>query len=289
MNTRLKTLALAAALGASAMAHAAPTAEEIKQLGSTLTPWGAIKAGNADGSIPAYTGGIEPPAGYDPAKPGFRPDPFAGEKPLFSITAANMAQYEDKLTEGHKEMLRKYPGFRIDVYPTHRTAKYPQYVLDNTLKNAGSCELAPNELQLAGTCYGGVLFPIPKNGSQVMWNRAVKYDQYAYYSPRQTSTLVDRSGRRVETGAFEYWQTFPLMDPSRTAPIGADEMLEFGRVDWTGPARKAGEAGDARLGGHAQRRPPFVDLHAGPAPREAVAGRGLRHPQPGGRRRRHGG
>lgn len=68
-----------------------PTPEEIKQLGTTLTPWGAIKAGNADGSIPAYTGGIEPPASYDAKKPQFRPDPFAAEKPLFSITAANMA------------------------------------------------------------------------------------------------------------------------------------------------------------------------------------------------------
>lgn len=51
-------------------------------------------------------------------------------------------------------MLKKYPSFRIDVYPTHRTAKYPKYVADNTLKNASSCQLAPNLLQLAGTCFG---------------------------------------------------------------------------------------------------------------------------------------
>ena len=242
MNIRAKALTLAMmALGASGTALAVATPEEIKQLGTTLTPWGAIKAGNADGSIPAYTGGIEPPASYDAKKPQFRPDPFAAEKPLFSITAANMAKYEDKLSAGQKEMLKKYPSFRIDVYPTHRTAKYPKYVADNTLKNAASCQLAPNLLQLAGTCFGGVPFPVPKNGSEVMWNRTLKYDQYAYVSPGQTSTLVDRSGRRIETGAFAYWQTFPHYEPTRTKPIAADEMIEFGRVDWSGPARKAGE------------------------------------------------
>mgnify|MGYP000908958050 FL=1 len=101
MNIRAKALTLAMmALGASGAALAVATPEEIKQLGTTLTPWGAIKAGNADGSIPAYTGGIEPPASYDAKKPQFRPDPFAAEKPLFSITAANMAKYEDKLSAG---------------------------------------------------------------------------------------------------------------------------------------------------------------------------------------------
>ncbi len=240
MKFQAKTLALAIAL-ASGTASAAPTPEEIKQLGTTLTPWGATKAGNADGSIPEYKGGIEPPASYDPKKPNFRPDPFANEKPLFSINAQNMSKYEDKLSAGTKEMLKKYPEYRIDVYPTHRTAKYPKYVLDNTLKNAASCKLADNLLQLSGTCFGGVPFPIPKTGSEVMWNRTMKYDQYAYYSPNQTSTLVDRSGRRVETGAFAYWQTFPAMNPARTEPIKADEMLEYGRIDWTGPARKAGE------------------------------------------------
>lgn len=241
MKIGIKTLALTAMMTLPLAAQAGPSADEIKQLGTTLTPWGAIAAGNAEGTIPPYSGGINPPPNYDAGKPGIRPDPFANEKPLFSISAANLGDYEDKLTDGVKEMLRKYSTFRIDVYPTHRTAKYPQYVSDNTLKNAQSCELAPNMLQLAGTCFGGVPFPIPKSGSEVMWNRTMKYDQFAYYSPAQTSTLVDRSGGLVESGAFIYWQTFPAYDPARTTPIGADEMLEYGRVDWTGPARKAGE------------------------------------------------
>lgn len=241
MNMRVKTLALMVAFGASGAASAALTADEIKQLGTTLTIWGAVKAGNADGSIPAYTGPVQPPTNYDPKKPGFRPDPFANEKPLYSITAANADKYTDKLSVGIKEMLKKYPTFRLDIYPTHRTANYPQYVLDNTLKNAATCKLAESRLQLAGTCFGGVPFPIPKNGSEVMWNRTMKYDQYAYYSEHQTSTMVDTRGRAITTGAFTYWQTYPHYNPARTTPLKPDEILEFGRIDWTGPARKAGE------------------------------------------------
>ena len=39
--------------------------EEIARLGKDLTPLGGEKAGNADGSIPEWTGGItKPPASY---------------------------------------------------------------------------------------------------------------------------------------------------------------------------------------------------------------------------------
>jgi hypothetical protein len=241
MKLCANTLTLLAALGVSGSVLAEATPDDIKKLGTTLTAWGAEAGGNAAGTIPPYTGGINPPATYDPAKPRFRPDPFVDEKPLFSVTAANAAQHADKLTEGVKEMLKLYPSFRLDVYPTHRTAKFPKFFLDNTLKNASTCKLADNLLQLAGTCWGGVLFPIPKNGSEVMWNRALKYDQFAYHSLVQTSTMVDTRGRAILGGQYEYWQTFPLNDPNRTTPITKDEIFEYARIPYIGPARKAGE------------------------------------------------
>src|SRR5262245_13122701 len=120
---------------------AAVSPEEARQLGTTLTPWGAEVAGNADGRIPKYTGGIKPPAGYDPGKPGIRPDPFADEKPVLTITAKNMQQHAAKLTEGTKALFAKYPEFRIEVYPTHRTARYPEFYQQNSLKNAIDCQL----------------------------------------------------------------------------------------------------------------------------------------------------
>src|SRR5262245_39892526 len=130
LTRRLTVAALAIAYGG--LAYAAVTAEEAKKPGTTLTAVGAEKAGNAAKTIPEYTGGLTTaPAGFKPGD-GIRPDPFAAEKPLFSIDAKNMAQYEANLTEGAKALMKAYPSFRMDVYPTHRTAAFPKFVLENT-------------------------------------------------------------------------------------------------------------------------------------------------------------
>ena len=101
-----------------------------------MTPVGAEKAGNKDNTIPAWDGGLtKAPAGFD-VKKGYA-DPFAGEKPLFTITAANAEQYKDKLSVGQLAMLKKYPTFKMIVYPTHRTAAYPANVTDDVKKFAG--------------------------------------------------------------------------------------------------------------------------------------------------------
>src|SRR5437773_9748979 len=98
-----KTLLVAAlaALFANG-ASAAVSADEAKQLGTTLTATGAEKAGNKDGTIPEYTGGLTtPPATFQKGS-GIRPDPYAGEKPRMVIDSKNAAQNADKLTEGTK-------------------------------------------------------------------------------------------------------------------------------------------------------------------------------------------
>src|SRR6059036_4330110 len=155
-------VATAACLAALSVpfAAAAATTEDAARLKTELTPFGAEKAGNKDGSIPAWTGGYTTPIPGD--KPGGRRgDPFKDEKPLFSITAQNMDQYAAKLTDGTKELLKKYPEFRVDVYKTHRTAVAPQWVYDNILQNATKGRL---EGDLPKDVYGGVPFPIPKAG-----------------------------------------------------------------------------------------------------------------------------
>src|SRR5207237_9594891 len=131
----------------------------------TLTSIGAEKAGNKDGSIPAYTGGMTTaPAGYK-AGDGLRPDPYASEKPKFSVDAKNMAQYGDKLSEGTKALMQKYPSFRIDVYPTQRTVAFPKYVTDNTLKNATKAKTENDGRSISGA-HAGFPLPIPKTGNE---------------------------------------------------------------------------------------------------------------------------
>lgn len=240
MHSTTKLIAGAIAVAFSTAAIAAASEEEAKQLGTTLTPWGAIKAGNKDGSIPAYTGPVKPPASFDPKNPGHRPDPFADEKPIYSITAKNMERYADKLSEGMKAVFKKYPDFRMDVYPTHRTANYPQYFLDNSIKNATHCKTANDGLQLEG-CFGGVPFPIPKSGNEVMWNRLLKFEQVALYSTGVTSSLVDTQGNITVTGVGTMWNAYPIFDPNRTTPMAEDEPYNIVRLDYESPIRKAGE------------------------------------------------
>ena len=64
-----KTLLALALVSFGASAYAAVSADEAKQLGTTLTPVGAEKAGNKDGTIPEYTGGIKAPADSPPITP----------------------------------------------------------------------------------------------------------------------------------------------------------------------------------------------------------------------------
>lgn len=186
MNSRkniLCTLVVAGtcAIGASST-FAAVTAEEAKQLGATLTEFGAEKAGNKDNSIPAYTGGLEKVAGYDPKTMPQYLDPYKDEKPLYSVDAKSMAKYEAELTEGTKALMKQYPSFRIDVYPSHRSFRYPSWVLQNTVKNATTAKLV-GEVEgdaLSGAADGGlphagIPFPIPKTGYEVLWNQTARY------------------------------------------------------------------------------------------------------------------
>ena len=166
---------LLAGLASSSLVQAGVSADEAAKLKTELTPFGAERAGNKDGSIPAWTGGLSSPSSEPQS--GRRPDPFATEKPLYAITAKNMAQYADKLSEGSKALLKKYPDtYRIDVYKTHRTAAAPQWVYDNTAKNATQASLVEGGAgPLPKGAYGGIPFPLPKSGSEAIWNHVLRW------------------------------------------------------------------------------------------------------------------
>src|SRR5690606_9294424 len=103
---------------------AAVTSEEAAKLGTSLTPLGAEKAGNADGSIPEWTGGLSTTAA--PLKNGHLTNPFKDEQPKFVITAQNADEHKDKLTAGQLAMFKRYPEtYKIRVFPTHRTSALP--------------------------------------------------------------------------------------------------------------------------------------------------------------------
>ncbi len=207
---------LSALLARSSLAAVSP--EEAKQLGTTLTEWGAEKAGNADGSIPPYTGGIEKVPGYDPKTSTHYVDPFANEKPLYTIDAKNMAQYAEMLTEGVKAMLQAHPDYKVDVYPTHRSVRYAAWVNQNTLKNATTAKLA-GEIEgdaIAGADkknlpFAGIPFPIPKNGYEAMWNFKMHYAPAVRHN-KVDGFMVDTAGRTSAIGGALEHYTSPWYD-----------------------------------------------------------------------------
>ncbi len=158
----------------SAVSLAAVSAQDAAALGQALTPVGAEQAGNADGTIPPWTGGLDKNAGTVDAS-GFMTNPYAGDKPLFTITAANVEQYRDKLSAGQVALFKRYPDtFRMAVYPTHRSAAFPETWLQHTRQNAQKVTLSSDTSQIENYQMG-VPFPLAKSGLEAIWNHLARY------------------------------------------------------------------------------------------------------------------
>jgi Protein of unknown function (DUF1329) len=231
----LATMVLALSAGSGV---AAVTAEEAARLKSELTPLGGERAGNKDGSIPAWTGAPIPYKDYKPG--GRRPDPFAADKPLYTVTAKNMEQHAGKLTEGTKALLRKYPeSFRMDVFPTRRSAAAPQWVYDNTTKNATRAKLVNDTIENA---FGGTPFPIAKTGAEVMANHLMRWRGEAW-NAKIRAYLTTASGQRVLIGDSSIDQQMPYYYPdSSIEEFSKKQEHLILRLLTSGPALRAGEA-----------------------------------------------
>ncbi len=161
------------------LAQAAVSADEAAKLGTALTPIGAEKAGNAAGTIPAWDGGnTKIPSGF--VAGGHYPDPYSDDKSLFTIDGTNADKYKDNLTPGQMALLKRYPDWKMKVYPTRRSAAYPAGIYAETKANATKVKLVQGGNGIEGTT-GGVPFPIPKDGLEAIWNHLTVYkgDTYA--------------------------------------------------------------------------------------------------------------
>ncbi|SFO81699.1 DUF1329 domain-containing protein [Pseudomonas borbori] len=235
--TTLLAASLAAVISSSALA--AVSAEEAAKLGTSLTAVGAEQAGNADGSIPAFDGGLKTaPAGFK-AGDTVRPDPFAGEKPLLVIDGKNLDQYKDQLTAVTAELVKRFPSFRIDVYPSHRTATLPQALLDNTLKNATGAKSLEGGNAIDNVL-PGVPFPIPQSGAEAMWNHLLRYQGVAY-STKYDSWNVDSAGVPTLATTGMAYNGFPIYEDLNKV-IDAKDIFFQTKLYYSGPARRAGES-----------------------------------------------
>jgi hypothetical protein len=234
---RMTTIGGASLLLIATAATARINAEDAKKLGGPLTAVGAEKAGNADGSIPEYEGGLtRAPAGYK-AGSGSRVDPFADEKPLFSVDGKNLGQHEAKLSEGTKAMLRKYSGYRLDVFKTHRTVALPQAALQRISSVAQSAQTSNGGKSLVGA-HAGIPFPMPQNGDEAMWNHLTHY-QPACTQLKYSAYHVEPGGRATLSSSVEGWLHAPYWQEKSQADPNTYFRL---RLNYEGPPRRAGEA-----------------------------------------------
>ncbi|WP_298621758.1 DUF1329 domain-containing protein [uncultured Zoogloea sp.] len=229
-------LALAFTATLSINASAAVSEQEAARLGKDLTPVGAEKAASKDGAVPAWDGGMtKVPAGW---KPG-RLDPYKDDKPLYSVDASNLDKYADKVPPGQAALIKAYKGYKLDVYPSHRSCPAPDIVAERTKKNATYARIGDDGWRLEQAYGAGVPFPIPKSGVEVLWNYKTRYTGLGRRA--QISALMpDKDGSIVETKQW-FFEMYPFNDPKTTTlkdVEGIDSKLLY---DVLSPPSRAGE------------------------------------------------
>ncbi len=219
-----------------------------------LTPIGAEAAGNADGSIPPWLGGItRPPPNYNPKQHCV--DPYPDDAVLFTIDAHNVDAYADKLSDGQRALFAAYPDtWRMRVYPTRRSASYPDFVYDAVRQNQQTAQLLPGKGGVSDA-RAGPPFRQPKSGLEAIWNHNLRWrglrversEGSAAVTPRGRYTLV-MSNQQL---AFPYdvpgkrsdWKFSNVLLAAKTktltpAPLTGRGTLAIEPIDQTRDSRK---------------------------------------------------
>lgn len=227
-----------AALLISASALAAVAPEEAARLGQDLTPMGAERAGNADGSIPEWDPAkLVIPESFVPGSDNYV-NPYSAEKPLYTVDGDNWQDYADILTEGAKGLFQKFgaDGFVINVYPTKRTAEVPDWVYANVKKNATTAQLVADGQKVEGNL-PGTPFPIPQSGLEVLWNHMVRYAEP--FSQTYDVYYVGSNGRAILSTTADSMAVYPAFEyPDEE--VGDKPWAKL-RINYKAPARRAGE------------------------------------------------
>ena len=233
-TTAMVSLFAASAIATGAMAKV-PDAQ-VSRLGADLTPVGAEKAGSGD--IPAWTGGLPAVPSSVSYTPGDKlPNPFASDSAKFTITGANMAQYDEYLTDGYRALLSTYPSYKMDVYPTRRSCAYPDNVYAATRSNASVGTLVGGGNGV-GKAIMGFPFPIPNNALEIIWNHTLRFRSFKL-TRQFTAAAVTRSGdytlQTVQDEAILQWS-----DPSKGAAEDLGNISIYYIANTVAPARSAG-------------------------------------------------
>lgn len=228
----LKVLALAAALSVT-QAHGKVDSTQAAQLGDELTPLGAERAGNAEGTIPAWTGGASAPAHYRSGM--HHPDPYAEDAVLYQISHEHTEQNASLLPEGLRDLLERHPEYYLRVFPSRRSAAAPERVYEATRQNALNAELVENGNGITGAA-AGIPFPIPQNGTEVIWNHILHYRGDQNHFINNQAVVINGNANLIKRDRQIYY----VYGREGMTPDKLDNTLLHYKYTVTAPARLAG-------------------------------------------------
>jgi len=242
---RIRTLAfsLAASVTLSCAGWAAPALVQLDHLGKDLTPTGGEVAGNKDGTIPAWEGEVAPLAGWSPGKVRAEYWKYKGEKPLFSIDSSNVDSYAERLAPAQIVKIKSTPGYRMDVYPSHRNCSLPDFVQSNTKAGADKSKIAADGWSLEDAVLPSVPFPFPANGSEAIWNFLARYQGVANEWPVGRSFISPAPGASGEI-KFKWLQLnyYPWAKKGQSSPKDNGGLINGTFYPFEEPEALAGQA-----------------------------------------------
>ena len=232
MYRMFATVALALA---ATQAQAKVDAAQAERLGRDLTPLGAEQAANADGSIPAWAGGVTPPAGYQPGM--HHPDPYAQDRELYRVDASNLAQYQDQLPAGLADLLTCHADYHLRVFPSRRSASVPERIYRATRENATRAELIANGNGIRGAA-AGIPFPIPQEGMEVIWNHILHYKGEQNHFINNQAVVINGNSNLIKRDRAIYY----VYNREGMTTAELDNTLLYYKYVVTAPAKLAGTA-----------------------------------------------
>lgn len=203
------------------------------RLEKDLTPIGAERMGNGK-DIPAWTGGIAQSKSHKSGE--FHINPYADEKPLFSINQKNMEEHKARLSLGTQKLLQQFPSMELMIYNTHRSASYPQYVYDGIKSNLKTASLLELGAGVAGSRISSP-FPIPKNGLEVLWNHTLRFRGQSIGFEASTVHVNSSGSRAVTLRDYQYY--FGYSDP-QLSTADLNNKIFFLKRKTLAPAAQAG-------------------------------------------------
>ena len=237
---KVTLLSLTISLVLSTSAIAKISGEQAAKLSSELTPMGATRAANKDGSIPKWTGGItKAPAGYTPGDHHL--DPYPNDKVEFTITSSNVSEYKALLTPGQIKLFETYPNtYKMNVYQTRRSASYPDHVYKAVSDNATQSELVENGNGITKAAVG-IPFPVPASGLEAIWNHILRYRGEGV-SREAGQAAPTASGSYTYVGLSESLMLPYNVKGAQSADLEKSNILFKFKQKVTEPARLAGTA-----------------------------------------------